>query len=323
MPINSLCSITRLGKLAGLALLLACIGLPDPALAGPAAKPKACTATAKNARAACEFSAADDYQIAIGICTNITDKADRADCLAEAKQDRRDQGPACREEFAARREVCGLIGEGPYDPDINPGDFLDKAGILAQPNPLFPLVPGRTYVYRNGDEEIRTTTTNQTKEILGVTVMVVSDVSRINGQLSEQTEDWFAQDLEGNVWYFGEISQQYEDGELVSIDGSWKAGVNGAKPGIVMEAAPVVNDTYRQEFALGDAEDMGQVLKTNGSALTPGGSCSHTCLVTRDFSALDPGVDENKYYAPNVGLILTIEPETGAREELIQIINTP
>lgn len=202
---------------------------------------------------------------------------------------------------------------------IDPRNFLDKAGIIAQPNPFFPLIPGRTYVYRNGAETVRTTITNQTKQILGVTVIVVNDVSTVNGLPTEDTEDWFAQDTQGNVWYFGEISRQFENGELVGIDGSWKAGVDGALPGIVMKATPQVGDVYRQEFALGEAEDMGAVLNRNGSATTPKASCNATCLVTKDFSPLEPDAIENKYFAPGVGLILTVDMTTNAREELIDI----
>jgi hypothetical protein len=284
-----------------------------------ARKPGVCTDSARFAREACDLGDPSDYQIALGKCANLTDPTRQSDCKAAAKDDLQSAKDDCRAQFDARREVCGQIGEAAYDVSIDPRNFLDKAGILAQPNPLMPLIPGRTYVYKHGSETVRTTITNQTKQILGVTVIVVNDVSTINGLPTEDTEDWFAQDTQGNVWYFGEISRQFENGELVGIEGSWKAGVNGAQPGIVMKAAPQVGDVYRQEFALGEAEDMGAVLSRNGSATTPKASCNQTCLVTKDFSPLEPDAVENKYYAPGVGLILTVDTAANDREELLDI----
>jgi hypothetical protein len=278
-----------------------------------------CSETARLAKLSCDFDAPSEYQLALGKCANLGDPTRRADCQATAKDDWKSLKDNCRAQFAARKDVCGQIGEAAYDVSIDPRNFLDKAGIIAQPNPFFPLIPGRTYVYRHGTETVRTTITNQTKQILGVTVIVVNDVSTVNGLTTEDTEDWFAQDTQGNVWYFGEIARQFANGELVGIDGSWKAGIDGAQPGIVMKATPQVGDVYRQEFALGEAEDMGAVLNRNGSATTPKASCNTTCLVTKDFSPLEPDAIENKYYAPGVGLILTVDTATNEREELIDI----
>ena len=124
---------------------------------------------------------------------------------------------------------------------------------------------------------------------------------------------------DGTVWYFGEISQEFDEGELVSLEGSWKAGRDGAKPGIVMLADPRAGVTYRQEWALGNAEDAAEVLETGASASTPGASCEGTCVVTRDFTPISPGAEEHKYYAPGVGLILEVNPETGDRVELVAL----
>jgi hypothetical protein len=119
------------------------------------------------------------------------------------------------------------------------------------------------------------------------------------------------------VWYFGELSQEFEDGDLTSIEGSWRAGVAGASPGTIMQAMPVVGETYRQEFAFGDAEDAAEVLSTTGSVTVPATSCAGTCGVTRDFTPIEPNADEQKYYAPGIGLILEVEIATGARSELV------
>jgi hypothetical protein len=227
----------------------------------------------------------------------------------------------CGEQFEARREVCGLLGEAPYDPRINPGNFVDptQIGGTVSPNPYFPLVAGTTRMYSGGGQTITVSVTGLTKVIVGVACVVVRDIVEENGQVIEDTEDWFAQDVDGNVWYFGEIAQEFTNGELVSLQGSWKAGVDGAKPGIIMKASPQVGDAYRQEFALGRAEDLAQVLSLTGSATVPAASCNGNCVATRDFTPLDPGVVENKYYAPGIGLILEVNLETGTRVELVGI----
>jgi len=111
----------------------------------------------------------------------------------------------------------------------------------------------------------------------------------------------------GTIWV-------YEAGD---IDGSWTGGVESAKVGIIMPINPVVGDVYRQEFALGDAEDMGEILSLTASESVPGASCTGDCVQTRDFSPLEPGVEAHKYYAPNIGVIL--EVEDGDRVELISM----
>jgi hypothetical protein len=200
-----------------------------------------------------------------------------------------------------------------YNPDIDPSDFV--ASIT---NPLLALVPGTTFLYEattpEGLQRIEVAVTQDTKEILGVTCTVVRDSVTLDGQLIEDTRDWYAQDSAGNVWYFGEDSKSYEGGVVVSTEGSWEAGVDGAKPGIVMEADPQVGDTYRQEYLRGVAEDMATVVGLGESATVPYDSFDN-CLKTKDFSRLDPGVVEYKFYAPGVGQILTLDGDV--REELV------
>lgn len=190
-----------------------------------------------------------------------------------------------------------------YAPVINPADFVSGVD-----NPYFPLKPGATLVYEGktekGNEHNEVAVLPETKVILGVTCVVVSDTVTVDGTLEEATIDWYAQDEQGNVWYFGEDSKEYENGKVVSTKGSWEAGVNGAQPGIVMEAHPAVGDTYRQEYYKGEAEDMAQVLSLTESATVPYGS--YTDLVmTKDWSALETGNVEHKYYARGIGFILT------------------
>jgi hypothetical protein len=199
----------------------------------------------------------------------------------------------------------------PYDPKIDAADFVD--GI---DNPYMPFEPGTTLVYEGvlGEETVTIFVTNKTKEILGVTATVVRDVVTVEGEIAEKTFDWFAQDRYGNVWYLGEDSKEYEDGKPVSSEGSWEAGVDGAKPGIVMLGDPQVGDRYRQEYYEGEAEDFGQVLKLDESVDIPYGSYDDV-LVTKDWTPLEPKVLENKYYAKGVGVVYE-RLVKGPKEEL-------
>jgi hypothetical protein len=201
----------------------------------------------------------------------------------------------------------------PYDPKIDASDFVD--GI---DNPYMTFEPGTTLVYEGVSEDEEETVTifvtNKTKEILGVTATVVRDVVTVEGEIAEKTFDWFAQDRYGNVWYLGEDSKEYEDGKPVSSEGSWEAGVDGAKPGIVMLGDPQVGDRYRQEYYEGEAEDFGQVLKLDESVDIPYGSYDDV-LVTKDWTPLEPKVLENKYYAKGVGVVYERSVK-GPKEEL-------
>lgn len=300
--------------------------LADPALAsGQGSNADSCTRTAKAAVLACQHEVKDDFWIAIGNCNNLSDSTERALCVGDAKMTRGEGKTECGEQREARLEVCDALGEAPYDPQIDPALFVDPAqiGITVPPNPYFPLVRGQKRVYKeqNGSESITVTITAETREILGVKCAVVRDVVEDDGAVIEDTVDWFAQDIHGNVWYFGEISQDFEAGLLVSIEGTWTAGEDSAKPGIIMKAAPVIGETYRQEFSLGNAEDLAEVLKLNASAVVPAASCSGNCLVSRDFTPISPGANEHKYYMPGVGLILEEKPDTGARVELVEVVN--
>jgi hypothetical protein len=287
--------------------------------AGLAAQ-NACHQTSDAGRTACEHGAQDDYWIAVGTCDNLSRDAARKRCLADANGTLDEAKNECSDQFAAHEDLCADLGQAPYDPLIKPSNFLSREQTAAHPNPYFPLVPGTQWVYQGGGETITVTVTDETREFLGVTATEVTDVVvDAEGEPVEDTLDWFAQDTSGNVWYFGELSKGFENGELVGIEGSWKAGADGAKPGIIMKAAPAAGNVYRQEFALGTAEDAAEVLSTTGSESVPAASCSGNCVVTRDFTPLEPGVDENKYYAPGVGLILEVDPLTGDRTELVSV----
>ncbi len=139
------------------------------------------------------------------------------------------------------------------------------------------------------------------------------------GELIEDTLDWYAQDADGNIWYFGELSKEYEDGELVSLEGSWKAGVDGAKAGILMPAAPAakLGEVYYQEFAFCEAEDMAQVVSLGEESISvPFGIFTNNVLKTKEFIPIEPEMIEYKYYIPGIGIALEVDLETGGRTEL-------
>ena len=211
----------------------------------------------------------------------------------------------------------------------------DRIGHGVAPNPFLPLVAGNTWTYKKdvlddeGEPEVETihvVVTDRTKLIDGITCRVVRDTVMSGDNLIEDTDDWFAQDTRGNVWYCGEEVKDYESfeadqpekPELVSRDGSFKAGRDGDKAGIIMLAVPRVGVTYREEASWNNAEDLSEVTSITGTDHTPAASCRDTCLVLRAFSPLSPDGDEIKYYAPGVGEISNTNEETGERAELVE-----
>ncbi|MEO6027265.1 MAG: hypothetical protein ABIR79_10410 [Candidatus Binatia bacterium] len=296
-------------------LVATCFGL-GAVVTSPAEAADACKSTGKAVIDACKDDANADRSIALGYCFNLPTKETKKACRAAAKASFAEAKEECSDQLDGRKAFCEAVGKDPYDPQINPANFLSPAATAAAPNPYFPLVVGTVRTYQKGTETIVVTVTDKTKVIQGVTTIVVHDVVSEGGQPVEDTDDYYAQHTDGTVWYFGELSRDFEDGDIVSIDGSFRAGVDGAKAGIIMLAAPAVGTVYRQEFALDEAEDAAEVLSITGTETVPGGSCSGTCVVTRDFNLLDPGHEETKYYAPGIGLILEISSETGARTEL-------
>jgi hypothetical protein len=191
-----------------------------------------------------------------------------------------------------------------YAPKIDPANFVTQVD-----NPYFPLTPGTTHVFEGktdaGFEHEQMQVTDQTKVIMGVTCITVIDTVTLNGKLEELTTDWYSQDKQGNVWYFGEDSKAYKNGKVTSTKGSWLAGVNGALPGYIMKAKPNVGETYRQEYQKAEAEDMAKVIGLNESATVPQGSYKNVWL-TKEWSALEnPPAYEYKYYAKGIGQIMT------------------
>jgi len=207
-----------------------------------------------------------------------------------------------------------------YDPQINPADFISGVN-----NKYFSLIPGRTLIYEaktdEGTERIEVTTLNETRTVMGVECMIVWDRVFLNDELMEDTLDWFAQDKEGNVWYFGEDSKEIKDGQVISRAGSWESGIDEAKPGIIMSANPEIGVQYRQEYYKGQAEDMGEVIAIDEKVEVPYGSFEH-CLKTRDWTPLEKNTDEYKYYSSEIGaVVLELGVYSKERVELVDIQN--
>jgi hypothetical protein len=194
-------------------------------------------------------------------------------------------------------------GAGPGWPaTLSPSDF-----VACVDNPYFPLKPGSRWHYRGKKDGERMTddvrVTHRTKTILGVDTTVVHDVGRVHGRREEVTNDFYAQDRHGNVWYFGEATKELDrHGNTVSTEGSFKAGVDGARAGLFIPGHPKVGDTARQEFYKGHAEDHFKVLDRKAHVSVPFVT-TNKALRTKEWTPLEPGVVDNKYYVRGVGTV--------------------
>lgn len=209
--------------------------------------------------------------------------------------------------------ICGRgAAQMPLPVPFDPGDF-----VATITNPYFPLYPGEVFIYSGvtdeGPEVLQIYVSHQKKTILGVDCMVVNETVTVDGILVEVSINWYAQDKKGNVWYFGEDSKEYQDGAVIGTEGTWQAGANGAVQGIIMEAHPKIGDIYQQEVAPGVAMDMAQILSKTRSIKVPYGSFND-CLYIKEWSQLEPGVTEYKYYVRGIGFALGI---TGENQRLV------
>jgi hypothetical protein len=228
--------------------------------------------------------------------------------------------PPALESPAASPAAPAKLPTGADPVNLDPADF--SADIT---NPYWPMKPGTRWIYRGVEEgespqDIVIVATATTKKLAnGITARVVRDTARSEGQIVEDTVDWYAQDSRGNVWYMGEQTAEFENGKVVSRAGSWEAGKDGAMPGIMIPAQPEVGQKYRQEYKKSAAEDNGEVLATSNMVEVKAGQYKGA-LVTMDTSTIEPDVVEFKFYAPNVGPLLALDVSGGAaREELLKI----
>jgi hypothetical protein len=324
-------------------LLPALAAAPLAAAAQPSvnelvAQGKFCSATAQAVFRACGNQTLDDYWIGIGICINESEGSDRAECFTDLKDSHDEATDECAAQLDARAALCKKVGEDRYDPEFEPRNFDADFHSLTNPNPYYPLAIGSRWEYRSATETNVVQVLNRTKLIDDVRCIVVRDEVFEDGVLTEGTNDWFAQAKDGNVWYCGEESAQYETfkgdapkkPELVSIDGSFKADRDGDKPGIIFLAHPMPGQFYLEESSLGNAEDASEILSIdyaygknpNLDRLVPAKLaqllCKKNCVVTKNFSPLEPDVIERKYYAPGIGVFLETAPQTGEVSRLVK-----
>jgi hypothetical protein len=291
---------------------------------------------------ACHADLKDNFKTTQAHCTNLATRTEREACRHEMKAARVEEAELCADQLNARTEACYVLAEQRYDSDplVNPAiAFVDPDDVdQSSANPYVSIVSGHTFVLRAGSEDEETIVvhvTEESREIQGVNCRVIVDAvveaekDETTGEIEyvpvEITDDWFAQDTESNVYYCGEISRNYEDGVLVDLDGSFESGREFAKAGLLMMAMPELGLAHRQEFALGEAEDIIQYVDLAG---IPGEEnknfpCADVngCLMTYDFAPLAPESSEFKYYIPGIGFVLAEAMEdgelTGEKEQLL------
>ncbi len=317
-----------------------------------------CTQTARTLYRACHFDTLDDFNETKANCINIIDDEAREECFDTVRSELGGELQSCKDQKNARRDVCDSIGEQRYadplkDPNITFVD-PDDIGEGVDPNPYVNMTVGHTYVLRAGEdfeETVVVHVTDEVREAEGydgepVLCRVVVDAVMILEEDEDEgtsewigeevTDDYFAQDTTGIVYYCGEISRNYEDDYLVNLDGSFFSGVDHAKAGVLMRQAPAVGQVDRQEYAIAEAEDLVEYISLSAApGLDEGGQNMNDpsfgcigdgitegdCLKTFDTSALDPESTEFKYYRAGVGFVLATSLEDGEfdgeREELL------
>jgi hypothetical protein len=255
----------------------------------------------------------------------VRGRVDTADVRVPASRMETGDLPSVRERGGRRNRRCRnqVLPQGNETVELSPGDFTTEID-----NPYWPMTPGSTWTYAADDvegthEEVVIEVTDQTKTIAnGVEARVIIDTVTQNGEIREQTEDWYAQDRCGNIWYLGEHVDNYENGVIVDNDGSFEAGVDGAQPGIAMPARPRPGVSYRQEYYAGVAEDEGAVITIGKEHVeVPFGFFDEDVLMTRDLVPLEPTVQELKFYGLGVGPLLSVHLDgTGGRSALVSFV---
>lgn len=288
---------------------------------------EACYKTTDTMRVACAADALDDLYVDYANCINSDDVRD---CKREARGDFAEAKGECREQAEARDDLCDRLPDaGPYVTDLDPADF--NGGCPAG-NAWFPMIPGMvtTYVNETEDEEetIVVQVLDETREIEGIEAIIVRDTvyeglpdmdGEPTGDRIEDTDDYYAVANNCDVWYLGEVAQNFEDGYLDNLDGSFIAGIDDAQAGIIMLAVPFVGAVYRQEFALGDAEDAAEVLSLAADIFDeegelvefddPAFNCDGMCLKTDDFVGNEADSSEHKFYKAGIGVVAEQDPD--------------
>ncbi len=317
--------MNKLATIWLLALVAVSLNLSQPAQASGQG---ACSKTSQLMRSACFAETRDDFLVQKAKCFNESERYEKRECIVEAREERDEVHEACFDQYEAREEVCDALGQAAYDPSFEAEDFETSLGSLTTPNDYFPMSVGHVWTY-GGDEEIMVEVLDETKHIDDITCFVVRDIVFADGLLVEDTDDWFAVNRnDGAIWYCGEEVKDFEyfDGdspsvpELVAIDGSFKVERDGDRAGIFFPGYPQVGDIYRQEFSLGNAEDMAEVVSTTYSygqdseldELVPQELaellCNNNCIVVAETTPIEPDVFEYKYFAPGIGFFVGTSP---------------
>jgi hypothetical protein len=243
--------------------------------------------------------------LAIGGCGSDGGPSPSALAAAPSTPPPSSPSPAAPSPAASASPVAAVESPPPslLDLPIDQANFVDRVD-----NPWFPLIPGTTFHYRGVADGEPTTdvfeVTDETRVVDGVTTTVIRDTVRVRGVIEEQTEDWYAQDTAGNVWYFGEATAELDrQGRVTSTAGSWEAGVDGARPGIYMPADPQIGQAFAQEQFPGEAEDWFVVMFTGMRVRTPAATYPDA-MVTGEWTPLEPGIVGEKWYAKGVGQVM-------------------
>jgi hypothetical protein len=296
-----------------------------------------CEKSAATMYTSCHFETAEELYATTAQCINQTEPDDPAAraCLRTAYNTYIEDRQGCNEQMHARKKVCTMLGENAYGPDA----LLDSANFVEEPddsNPYFSLKPGHTYVARAGEgfeETVVVSVTDEVREVLGVNCRRVVDIVLVKeeGELTpiEVTDDYYAQAINGDVHYCGELARNFEDGQLVNLDGSFEAGRDLAKSGVLIKAYPASFDAHRQEYLLGEAEDVIQYISGADNPTDVGSGeggdnanfpCYGSCIKTQEFIPPEPGIGEFKYFTPGIGFVLGVALEdgvpTGERDEV-------
>lgn len=228
---------------------------------------------------------------------------------------------ACGSANETNGSASGLP-QGPETVALDPADFTVDID-----NPYWPMKPGDRWTYietlADGTQQQGVVVVTDLTRVIanGITARVVRDTATQDGEIVEDTFDWYAQDKRGNVWYLGEDTAEFDNGKISSTEGSFEAGVDGAQPGIIVPADPEPGMTYREEFYSGQAEDIGEILSIDEQADTPAGHFDNAIL-TKDTTPLEPDALEYKLYVKGVGPVLALGVSGDVGREVLSKIDT-
>lgn len=298
------------------------------------AKP-GCENSAHLMRQSCVAEVREEASATLAACYTISDDDEREECRSESREESIEARQTCSDQREARLDACDALEEDYYDDPLEDEDISfvdpDDIGDTWPNNPYVFLEAGHTHVLKAEDEIVVVYVTEEVREIQGVPCRVVADVV-VEEEYDEEeeeweyspievTDDWFAQDTFDNVYYCGEVAQNFEDGVLRDLDGSFESGLDRAKGGLLTLAMPSPGDIHRQEYFLGEAEDIVEYIALGATPSAEEGGenedfpCEGTCLKTFDFAPLEPESTEYKYYIPGTGFVLAVSMEDGEIEE--------